>query len=160
MSDPNPLAEFIESVRTVFEERDDSVNEKKFEGRNVGRIQSLYQAAADGNLDQFKSHLAEDVSFRIVGATKVRFDRTANGVDAATELVKNNFSRLEYQVPKLISIVAQGDIVYIRGKEAGRFNGADSDYQLNWVQEYTFKDGKVVSFVQFLDDAEPLPSLP
>ncbi|MEM7455327.1 MAG: nuclear transport factor 2 family protein [Planctomycetota bacterium] len=160
MSDPNPLAEFIESVRTVFEHRDNSVSEKRHESENVDRIQAIYRAAKEGEIGQFKKHFDDDVVILIVGAPGIRFKRAASGVDSAVALVAGNFSMLEYQFPDLVSIVAQGDIVYLRGRETGRFKGADSDYQLNWVQEYTFKNGKVISFVQFLDDAELLPPLP
>jgi ketosteroid isomerase-like protein len=49
--------------------------------------------------------------------------------------------------------VAQGDTVVVLGHEKGRFRPTGRDYELHWVQFFTFRDGKLARFRELADTA-------
>ncbi len=144
----SPLNQFVSDVGSHFQRGDDTVGEKLAERQNVERVQAIYAAIGNGDIEAFKDSLADDVEFEIVGPEDVPFSGRANGKEQSIELVRGNFALLEKQEPVVVDVVAQGDSVVVNGCERGRLRGAQSDYAMEWVQRFRFQAGQVTSFRQ------------
>ena len=69
------------------------------------------------------------------------------------ETTRNNFAQVEEQRPETQSVVAQGDTVVVVGREQGRFRPTGRSYDLHWMHQYTFKNGKIVRIRELFDSA-------
>jgi uncharacterized protein len=150
------VQQFIDRLHLAFGEDDDNAALKLVESINVGRVQEQYRAIARGDFAAFLDTLADDVEMEFVGPSHVPFAGRWRGRDQAGEAVRNNFAQVEDQQPEIQSVVAQGDIVVVVAFERGRFRQTGRQYQLHWVQIFTFRDGKVARFRQICDSAAML----
>jgi hypothetical protein len=49
------------------------------------------------------------------------------------------------QRPSITSISAQGDTVVLFGREQGRIRGSNTPYDVEFVERFTFVDGRLAS---------------
>lgn len=75
------------------------------------------------------------------------------------EAARNNFAQVDEQQPEIQSVVAQGNMVVVIGKDRGRFRPTGRRYDFHCVYEFTFKDGKVVSLRELFDTAAMLRAI-
>lgn len=147
MSQTNP-EDFIASLNGSFERGDDAIEQKSIERGNLQRVQSLYEAIVQGDLQAFRGLLGAAVEFEIIGPEQVPFAGSARGPSDAIEFVRSNFAKIETQHPEILDVVAQGDTVIVNGRERGRLIGADQDYAIEWVQRFRFEAEQIIQFRQ------------
>lgn len=148
-----PIQRFIEDLSIAFFSGDAEVESKTIEATNVEKLQSLYQNVADGDLNAFIHELHEDIDFENVGPEEIPFVNEAHGPEEVGKALAYNFSLLEDQKPVVNSVIAQGDTVVVFAEEEGKFRETGRDYQMQWVQQFTFKNRKLIKFRQVLDSA-------
>jgi len=148
-----PIQRFIEDLSSAFFSGDAEVERKTNEATNVEKLQSLYQNVADGDLNSFIHELHEDIDFENFGPEEIPFVNEAHGPEEVGKALAYNFSLLEDQKPVVNSVIAQGDTVVVFAEEEGKFRETGRDYQMQWVQQFTFKNRKLIKFRQVLDSA-------
>jgi hypothetical protein len=92
----------------------------------------------------------------IIGPREIPFTGRWSGRDAVAEAVRSNFSRIDEQSPEILSVVAQGDMVVITGRETGRVVATGKKYDIHWVQHFTVRNGKVTRFWELFDSGPML----
>ena len=55
------------------------------------------------------------------------------------------------QRPQIQTLTAQGDVVVIIAREEGVIRASGAPYDVTWVQEFTFANGKVRQLRELLD---------
>jgi ketosteroid isomerase-like protein len=153
------VARFIDGVWPAFEAGDRDVGRKHTEGANVRRVQDQYRAIAQGNPQAFLDTLAEDAEMEILGPPAVPFVGRWKGRQQIAEAVARNFACLEDQKPEVRSVVGQGDTVVVSIRERGRFRPTGREYDIWAVQFYTFRDGKMVRFLEVFDGAAMMEAI-
>lgn len=149
----SPIQRFIEDLGIAFFSGDTEVERKTIEAGNVARLQTLYAFVADGDLNSFVDELHPEIEYENVGPEDIPFVNEAYGPEEVGDALAHNFSLLEDQKPVVNSVIAQGDSVVVFASEEGRFRETGSEYQLQWVQQFTFLDRKLIKFRQVLDSA-------
>ena len=149
----SPIQRFIEDLGIAFFSGDTEVERKTVEATNVAKLQALYQNVADGDLNSFIHELHEEVAFENVGPEEIPFIKEAHGPEEFGKAMAYNFSLLDDQKPVVNSVVAQGDTVVVFADEEGKFRETGRDYQMQWVQQFTFKNRKLIKFRQVLVSA-------
>jgi ketosteroid isomerase-like protein len=147
------ITAFIDGLPSAFRAGDPAADAKADEEANVRRVQELYRAIGRGDLAAFGSQLADEVELEIVGPAAIPFNGRWAGRDAVVAAVRDNFGKIEWQRPDLHTVAAQGDTVVAAARERGRVRGAARDYDMHWVQVYTFRDGRIVRMRQIAAEA-------
>ncbi|OWK36604.1 nuclear transport factor 2 family protein [Fimbriiglobus ruber] len=153
------LAKFIEDLHPAFEAGDPAAAQKSAEAACVGLVQDQYRAVVRGDFAAFLVSMAEDIELENIGPPAIPFVGCWRGRAEVAEAIRRNFSWLEDQQPEVLTVVAQGDTVIVIARERGRFKPTGRAYDMHWVQQFTFKDGRVARFRQVFDSASLLDAI-
>ena len=149
-------ARFIDSVPAAFREGDAHVEEKREESENVSQVEQILRIIAGGDFDSLGDLLAEDVTLEIIAPPSAPFSGKYQGRDHVVETTRQNFSQVEAQRPEILSVVAQGDTVVVVGRESGKFRPTGRKYEVHWMHQYRFRDGKLTYIRELFDSASVL----
>ncbi|MFL5340117.1 MAG: nuclear transport factor 2 family protein [Gemmataceae bacterium] len=144
----HPVSEsnFIERLHLAFAEGDAAVAHKVEEAGNVRQLQESYRALARGDFGPTFAMLHDDVEMQFFGPPGAPIAGKWSGRPMVAEAIQRNFGQLEEQRAEVLSLVAQGDTVVVVGHETGRVRATGQPYDWHWVQQFTFRDGRVVRF--------------
>src|SRR5687767_7372998 len=145
--------QFIDNLQSAFFEGDENVVEKSEEAENVRRVEEVFRIIARKDFDSLKSILADNITLEIIGSSSTPWAGVTQGLQKVIEQLRNNFAQIEEQQEEIQTVVAQGDTVIVVGKEKGRFRPTGRKYELHWMHQYTFKQGKIVRMRELLDSA-------
>lgn len=151
---PESVRSFVGSLGEALAANDGAVAEKQVEQSNVERLRSLYVSL----LDQTDlTHLfSDDVELEIAGPRSLPMAGRWRGRADVLSAAARNFGMLEDQRPEVLSLVAQGDDVAVVAREKGRLKGTGREYEIRWLQLFTFRDGRIARVLQFCDDPTAL----
>jgi ketosteroid isomerase-like protein len=144
------LDALIDHLRVAFEQGDSDHHRKALERANVQSLQEAFRAIASNDLQAFAGSLSDEVLLEILGPPEVPFLGRWKGRDEVAAAVWRNFAQLEGQKPAIRSVVAQGDTVVVHGRESGRVREGGREYEFEWVQFYTYRDGLVAVVREFV----------
>jgi uncharacterized protein len=145
--------QFIDNFQAAFYEGDENVAGKLEEVENVKRVEEVFRIIADKDFDSLKNVLADDVTLEIIGSSSTPMAGLTQGCERVIEATRNNFAQVEEQEPEIQSVIAQGNTVVVVGREKGRFRPTGRSYELHWMHQYTFMNGKIVHMRELLDSA-------
>ena len=142
---------FFEQVSEQFAANDPEVGSKQRESAHVRCIQLLYHAIARGAFSESLELTTDDFVLEILGPRQSPFNGRWEGRDNVLAAMQRNFALVEEQLPAIQSVVAQGDIVIIVARETGRMTDSSGNYDVHWVQEFSFADGRLRQIRQIID---------
>lgn len=145
--------QFIINLQAAFHEGDENVDSKLEEAENVRRIEEAFRLIALRDFKALGGILADDVTLEIVGSPDTPMAGFTQGCQQVIERLENNFAQVEEQQPEIQSVVAQGNTVIVIGRERGRFRPTGRPYDLHWMHQYTFKEGKIIHMRELFDSA-------
>jgi len=146
---------YIHRLGEAFAEDDPAVAAKAEEEANVRRLQAQIQALAQGDVAAFRDSVTDDIEFEVVGPPDVPFLGRWRGRDEVARAVAHNFSLLEQQQSEVQSVVAQGAVVVLVGREKGRYRADQREYDLSYVQVHTFRNGRTARIREYVSGPEP-----
>jgi ketosteroid isomerase-like protein len=149
------MAKFIDGLTDAFREGDVGAEGKLLEADNVRRLQEMYRAIARGDFAAATGVMTGDVELQIFGAAGFDFVKKARGPEQMLTALQTNFAQLEDQRPELLTLVAQGNTVVVIGRERGRHRPTGKPYDLHWVLQFEFRDGKISRVREFTDKSAP-----
>lgn len=114
-------------------------------------VEKMYLAIAQGDYARLTSHMTEDFEMEIVGPAVVPFVGSWRGRAAAEAAIRHNFSLVEDQHPEILSVAAYHESVLVMARERGRITQTGREYQVHWVQWFTFREGLVCRFLETFD---------
>lgn len=142
------ISQFIDGLTGAFNAGDANFAEKRSEAQNVQKLQSLYRALTSGDFKAAIAAMTDDVEMEIKAPAELGFVCHARGGEQMLAALQQNFSQVEAQQPEVVSLVAQGDTVVIIAREKGRIRPTGRSYDLHWVQQYEFRNGKIARFME------------
>jgi uncharacterized protein len=145
------LHPMVHQVQDAFERGDPHVLHKQAEQGNVRHLQRMYDAFLRGDLPALLDGMAEDIDWQVVGPAAIPFAGSARGRQQVADLLRNAFGVLDEQRPSVRDVVAQGDQVIVVGHETGLYKPTGAPYEVEWVQVFTFRDGRLVKFREYCD---------
>lgn len=145
------MQSFIDGLHPAFCADDPAAEAKAVEADHCRRVREQYEALLRGDLETFSRDLADEVEFEIVGPPSVPFLGRWRGRDEVVQAVLRNFAMVEAARPPAIqSLTAQGNQLVVVAREQGRYRTTGAEYDLHWIQVFTFRDGKVVSVREYI----------
>jgi ketosteroid isomerase-like protein len=117
-------------------------------------IRKLYAARVAGDIPAIMPHATSDVEFVLAGdpgASPV--PGRLRGADALRPQLEKLFATFKFNSYDIVTLVVEGPTAAVRAKASltSLVTGATVDMELG--DFFTFKDGRVASFVQFCDTA-------
>ena len=149
------LPHVSEVLGPAFEQGDPEAASKVQERANVELMGRMFHAIAHGRFDEFRHHLAYDVSYEMAVPAHIPWVRHALGPEDVTAAVAANFRTLREQRSEPLALVSQGDTVMVMARETGRFAESGEPYEVMLAQQYTFREGRLAVFRSVVSDVNP-----
>lgn len=112
---------------------------------NVQAVLQQIAAIGRGDLDAAIANAHPDVQFQIFAPPEFMWIRHAVGAEALRAAIAHNFASVIEQVPEVTSVTAQGETVVLLGRERGRIRESGAAYDVEFVQRFQFRDGRLAS---------------
>lgn len=122
------------------------------EQENTKIIQRTYELFKSGD-DAFLKNFSDDISWELPEMENVPYAGKCNGIES----VKEFFSRLGEAEQNLTlggtEFIAKGDKVVVLGNHSWRVKETNKEYASDFAHVFTFKDGKITGFKEYMDTA-------
>lgn len=125
------------------------------EQANADTVRALYAAFARNDIPAVLEGLSEDVEWTWYGPSELPFAGTWKGRESVAKWFGIIADTAEFRRwdPAEFEFVAQGDTVVVRGYEEAIAKPTGRQFDVQWVQFMTIRDGKITRFRQFPDTA-------
>lgn len=152
---PSPVriadVSFFDQVMEAFRRDDPGVDQKQLESDRVHCVQLLYHAVARSAFEEMLDLTTDDFVLEVCGPAHLPMCGRWQGREEVLAALARNFSMVDEQRPTISSVVAQGDIVVVMAREQGIVRATGKRYDVRWVQEFRFTDGKVSRVYEVID---------
>ena len=142
---------FFDQVSAAFHARDPDAQSKQRESSHVRCVQLLYHAIARGAFAEALELVTDDFTLEIFGPPDSPFNGRWEGRDEVLAAMEHNFSLVADQRPEIETVVAQGDLLIITARESGTVRSTGYTYNVRWMQEFTFDEGKMTHVRELVD---------
>lgn len=123
------------------------------EQENVKVVEEVYAAFEQGDVPALLKTLANDVDWLAYGPSDVAIYGQRRGHQQMTELFALITEDLDVEAFELREFIAQGDKVAVPFYERGKVKATGGTYEINGVDVFTLRDGKVASLRGYWDSA-------
>jgi len=121
--------------------------------RHLLSIHAQVDAIERGDIESVLQHAHDDVTFEIFAPPQFPFVSSAHGLEELRAAVMHNFAVVLDQQPEIRDIFAEGDTVILFGRERGRLRDRGVPYDVEFVQRFAFRDGRLASVRIVVADA-------
>lgn len=114
-------------------------------------IEQMYRDFADNNLPAVLSVFSPEITWVRPGAPFIPFSGNFSGLDQVIKMfqLQNESLKMKSFVPS--KICTNDDTVMVMGHDEAEVVQTGKTYAADWVQAYTFKDGKIIQAQIFMD---------
>ena len=117
-------------------------------------IRGLYDARVNGDMDALGNAFAEDARFQVAGSPEVSMLATfVEGHDGVMSLIQTMVDSFVLEDFAIADLLIEGNKAAIRWRATIHQPGSGETYETELADFIEIKDGKVVSFIEFLDTA-------
>ena len=117
-------------------------------------IKALYTARAEGDMDALAEAFADDATVQIAGSPEASMLATvAQGHEAVLGLFQTMTDSFELEDVTILDLLVDGGTVAIRWRATVHLVTSGGSYTTEVADFLKIRDGKVLSFVEFLDTA-------
>jgi ketosteroid isomerase-like protein len=123
------------------------------EQQNVELVRQGYEAFGRGDIDGLLSLFDDNIEWVAPGPSDLPTAGTRRGLQQVAEFFRAVDEVLEIQRFEPKTFVAQGDRVVVLGEDTARVKATGKVLSEAWAHAFVIKNGKVVSFQEYLDTA-------
>ena len=113
--------------------------------QHVRTISDQLDAIARGDFASVFQDAHDDVALEIHAPPEFPFIRMAQGADELHKAIVHNFGGIADQRPRIRETFAEGDTVILFGTETGKIKDSGFRYHVEFVERFTFRDGRLAS---------------
>ena len=121
------------------------------EQQNVELIQQCYADYGAGDFDHLLGCMQPDIDWEVARVPGVDFSGKRKGCDQVREFFRLTGEQQTIRTFAPHEFIAQGDKVVVLGHGAWTVKATGLDFESDWVDVFTLKEGKIVAFREFLD---------
>ena len=110
---------------------------------NVRSVQVQIEAIARGDVEAVLAEALPDVTLDIFAPPEFPWVRRATGVVELRRALEQNFGAVDDQQPDITNVFAEGNAVVLFGRERGRIRASGQRYDVEFVEKFTFRDGRL-----------------
>lgn len=123
------------------------------EASNIKLVQEGYTKFGNGDIPGLLSLFWEGIQWQTPKVENAIFSGDRDGLDAVKEFFAQMIDAEEFTRFEPLEFIAQDDKVVVLGEFAGTVRETGRSYESEWVHLFHVRDGKIVSFKEFLDSA-------
>lgn len=117
-------------------------------------IKTLYAARVDGDMDGLGAAFADDARFQIAGSPEASMLATfVEGRDGVMGLIQTMVDSFALEDFAILDLLVDGNKAAVRWRATIHQVTSGETYETELADFIEIKDGKIVSFVEFLDTA-------
>ena len=113
--------------------------------QHVRTLQTHLEAIGRGDFDPVLIDAHDDVTLEIFAPPEFPWIRQARGLADLRAALLQNFGSVEDQQPTIRDVFAEGEMVIVFGAETGRIRGSGMPYQVEFVERFTFREGRLAA---------------
>jgi len=121
--------------------------------KNLGIVENLYQAFANGTVKDITSLMDEDVEWLVAGPATIPFAGSYCGKSEVERFFSNAISQIEVVEQTIDRYIPSGNTVAVLIYEHMRVKSTGKEYRTNAVHLYVLENEKIVRFEEFVDTA-------
>jgi uncharacterized protein len=144
------LTPFVEAIGVRFREGDPAAADKNAEAAHVEAVECLFGHLGRGHVAAFLESFTDDVEFEMHAPAEFPFRRRARGRAELGTLVEHNFAAIASDRAAVSSVVAQGNLVVLTGRDAGTLRASGAAYDVQLVYEFTLHGGRIRRVREFI----------
>jgi ketosteroid isomerase-like protein len=110
---------------------------------HVRSVQVQIEAIARGDIEGVLAEALPEVTLDIFAPPEFPWIRRACGADELRRALEQNFAAVVDQRPEITNVFAEGDTVALFGREQGRIRESGQSYDVEFVEKFTFRDGRL-----------------
>ena len=118
---------------------------------NEDRVKSMYKNFGEGNMPAVIAAYDKDVIWLRSGAPDIPFSGTFTGIDGMSKMLTliDQTIKLKHFIPKIFC--SNDDTVVVLGHDEAVIKATGKTYQTDWVQSFTFRNGKIIHAQVYMD---------
>lgn len=121
------------------------------QNNNQQLIEQMYKDFGAGNIPAVLSVFSKDVVWTRAGAPFIPFSGTFTGIEEVMKMFKIQDDNLKMKSFLPQKFCTNDDSVIVIGHDEAEVKPTGKSYAADWVQAFTFKDGKIVNVQVFMD---------
>ena len=114
-------------------------------------IEQMYQDFASENIPAVLSVFSKDIVWIRPGAPFIPFSGTFTGMEEVMKMFQTQNENLTMKSFTPGKICTNEDMVVVIGHDEAEVISTGKSYAADWVQAYTFQDGKIIQAEVFMD---------
>lgn len=121
------------------------------EQANTMLVKQGYDAFAQGDIPRLLSLCDQDLDWEIVEVPGAHFTGKRHGHSEVMEFFQmlNQQENITEFTPR--EFIAQGERVIVLGHSTATVRATNAQYETDWIQVFTVRNGKICSFYEMLD---------
>jgi uncharacterized protein len=123
------------------------------EQENVKLAERAYETFTTGDVEGFLNLFSDDVSWNAPEIENLPLNVKFSGRDNLAALLSDLDNHEEFLKMEPTEFIAQGDKVVVLGNFVVRSKRTDNQYATDFAHVFTIKNGKIVGFLEFFDNA-------
>jgi uncharacterized protein len=124
------------------------------EQENLRIIRDAYAAFVRGDIATVLANLTDDVVWDTLGPAQIPYAGVFRGKDGVAQFFGIFAENDEVQAFEPRRFFAEGDMVVVLGHYAARIKSTGNLAEIDWVQTFKFRDGKVAEYRDYFDSAK------
>lgn len=115
-------------------------------------VQTVYEAFGRGDIEAVLSYTSEDIEWSLPGPVEISpLSGTRCGKEQVAQFFQTLFETQEMLEFTPQEFIAQGDTVVVLGHNRVRVRSTGNTAETDWVRVFSFQDGKVIRFRDYVD---------
>ena len=123
------------------------------EEEHVRLIRRMFDAFARGDIPAVLDLLCDDIEWAVQGPSSIPYAGKWRGKGRVQEFFKKLSEATELLEFVPAAFIAEKNRVVVLGHEKGRARKTSREYDNPWAMVYTFNQGKVAGFREYIDTA-------
>lgn len=126
------------------------------EQRNIELIKQAYDAYKRGDIQQLLACVDDQVEWELPETPGAPFTGKRRGCEPVREVFRMQQELMTVREFTVNEFIAQGDKVVVLGHGAWTVKDTGQDFESDWVDVFTIKNGSIAAFRDFMDTGAAL----
>ncbi len=122
--------------------------------KNIQIVQQIYADFGKGNIEGILNSLTDDIIWSDPGYPEVPYAKKRTGKNEVVSFFNELAAAVSYSKFAPEEFYADKDAVIVKGSFAGKANSTGKAFESEWVMIWKLRNGKIYSYLAFVDTAK------
>ena len=117
---------------------------------NLEVIKEIYQHFGTGDADTILGYCVDDIEWVVNGPAHLERCRAYEGVEGVRSFLENMNKGWKYRFAAPREFIDAGDKIVVLGEAEGTDRTTNEPFKSRWTHVFTMRDGRILSFREFI----------